>query len=237
VEQLEEWRKWQKREEKVQGVIRTTVSNGIVIDILDMNSAKQMGDYIQATHQLDSPEEQAQVGDALATIRLKEDPSAEEMEIHLERFKSLLLRARTASLKIDEAERVERFLATLPKALAVLRLQFRLADRSGKHGLKSQNNTTLKQPIESVQQEQETEQVLLCCQGLRRKAKYQTSARGMQHMKSAGTVTRQDTSLETAGHSRMMQITRSSSGLSQGFEGPSQRAISEKMRSGMKNMA
>jgi hypothetical protein len=79
-----------------------------------------MWDYILATHQLDSPEEQAQVRDALATIRLKEDPSAEEMEIHLERFNSLLLRARTASLKIDEAERVERFLATLPKALAVL---------------------------------------------------------------------------------------------------------------------
>ena len=102
--------------------------------------------------------------------------------------------------------------------------------RSGRHGLKSQSNTTLKRPIESVQQEQETEQVLLCCQGPRRKAKYRTSARGMRHMKSAGTVTRQDTSLETVGHPRMMQITRSSSDLSQGFEGPSQRAISEKMQ-------
>jgi hypothetical protein len=30
VEQLDEWRKWQKREEKVQGMIRTTVSDGIV---------------------------------------------------------------------------------------------------------------------------------------------------------------------------------------------------------------
>ncbi len=128
VEQLDEWRKWQKREEKVQGLIWTTVSDGIVIDILDMNSAKQMWDYILKTHQLDSPEEQAQVRDALATIRLKDDPSAEEMEIHLERFNSLLLRARTASLKIDEAERIERFLATLPKAFAMLRLQFRLAD-------------------------------------------------------------------------------------------------------------
>lgn len=49
-------------------------------------------------------------------------------------------------------------------------------------------------------------------------------------MKSAGTVTRQDTPLETAGHPRMMQVTGSSSDLSQGFEGPSQRAISEKMQ-------
>jgi hypothetical protein len=56
-----------------------------------------MWDYIMATHQLDSPEEQAQVRDALATIRLKEDPSAEEMEIHLERFNSLLLRATVAA--------------------------------------------------------------------------------------------------------------------------------------------
>jgi hypothetical protein len=90
--------------------------------------------------------------------------------------------------------------------------------------------TTLKRPIESVQQEQETEQVSLCCQRHRRKAKYRTSSRGMRHMKSAGTVTKQDTSLETVGHRRMMQTTRSSSYLSQGFEGLSQRDISEKMQ-------
>jgi hypothetical protein len=53
VEQLEEWRKWQKREEKLQG------------------AAQQMWDYILATHQLDSPQEK-HVRDALATIRLKE---------------------------------------------------------------------------------------------------------------------------------------------------------------------
>jgi hypothetical protein len=52
VEQLDEWRKWQKREEKVQGVIRTTVSDGIVIDILDMNSAKQMADIRIRAHKL-----------------------------------------------------------------------------------------------------------------------------------------------------------------------------------------
>lgn len=34
----------------------TTVSDGIVIDILNMNSATQMWDYILATYQLDSPE-------------------------------------------------------------------------------------------------------------------------------------------------------------------------------------
>jgi hypothetical protein len=94
VEQLDEWRKWQKREEKVQGVIRTTVSDGIVIDLLDMKSAKQMWDHILATHQLDSPGKPAQVRDGLASIRLKEDPSAEEMEVHLERFNFLLRRAR-----------------------------------------------------------------------------------------------------------------------------------------------
>jgi hypothetical protein len=56
-----------------------------------MNSAKQMWDYILATHQLDSPEEQAQVRHALATVRLKDDPSAEGMETNLGRFSSLLL--------------------------------------------------------------------------------------------------------------------------------------------------
>jgi hypothetical protein len=160
VEQLDERRKWQKREEKVQGVIRTTVADGIVIDIVDMNSAKQMRDYILATHQLDSPEEQAQVRDALATIRLMDDPSAEEMETHLERFNSLPLRARTASLKIDEAERIERFLATswqrCQRLLPCCDFNSDWRIRSGRHGLKSQSNTTLKLPIDSVHQEQET---------------------------------------------------------------------------------
>ena len=131
-EQVLHWRGWQKRETKVQGVIRATVSDGILVDLLRMNAAKEMWDFIMDVHRLDTPEEQAQVRDALATIRLKEDPTAADMEKHMDKYNSLLLRASIAQLKIDEDERIERFMATLPRSLSTLRLQFRLAHDSKK---------------------------------------------------------------------------------------------------------
>ena len=109
-----EWSKWQKNEEKVQGVIRATVSKGILVDLLDMSSAKAMWDFIEEIHKQDTPEEQAAVRDALATLRLGENASADQMETHLEDFNVLLLRAIMAKLVITQDDRVQRFLATLP---------------------------------------------------------------------------------------------------------------------------
>jgi hypothetical protein len=123
-----EWSKWQKNEEKVQGVIRATVSKGILVDLLDMSSAKAMWDFIEEIHKQDTPEEQAAVRDALATLRLGENASADQMETHLEDFNVLLLRAMTAKLAITQDDRVQRFLATLPRSLNTLRQQFRMCD-------------------------------------------------------------------------------------------------------------
>jgi hypothetical protein len=97
-----------------------------------MNAAKEMWDYILKAHVIDTPEEQAHIRDSLAIIRLKEDPTAEEMDSHLEWFNSLILRAFIVKVSIDENERIERFLATLPRSLHALRLQFRLAAPSAK---------------------------------------------------------------------------------------------------------
>jgi hypothetical protein len=128
VEQLEEWRKWQKREEKVQGVIRTTVSDGIVIDNLDMNTDKQMWDYILATHQLDSPEEQAQVRDALATLRPKKNLRQRRWRYILNDPTLFYCAQGPQAPRSMRRKGLNDSLATPPKALAVLRLQSRLAD-------------------------------------------------------------------------------------------------------------
>jgi hypothetical protein len=52
-------------------------------------------------HVIHTPEVQAHVRDSLAIIGLKEDPTTEEMDSHLERFNSLILRASIAKLSID----------------------------------------------------------------------------------------------------------------------------------------
>ena len=123
-----EWYKWQKKEEKVQGVIRATVSKGILVDLLDIKSAKAMWDFIEEIHKQDSPEEHAAINNALANVALKDGATAQEMENHLEEFNILLLRAATAKLTITHSDRVQRFLATLPRSLQGLRQQFRLLD-------------------------------------------------------------------------------------------------------------
>lgn len=46
-ELLEAWQEWQRREDLAQGMIRGTVSDGILIDLIDCYSAKEMWDIAQ----------------------------------------------------------------------------------------------------------------------------------------------------------------------------------------------
>jgi hypothetical protein len=120
-DQRREWGAWQRREWKVQGVIRGTVGNGMLLDIVEMNSAKEMWDYIVDYHcRLDSLEGPSHIEDGLWTLRLKEDPSAEEMESHLEDFYSLLWQARirNADFTLIDQARTQKFLTTIQRGLA-----------------------------------------------------------------------------------------------------------------------
>lgn len=42
LEQEEAWKKWQRREDLAQGMLRGTVSDGILVDLLNLHSAKEM---------------------------------------------------------------------------------------------------------------------------------------------------------------------------------------------------
>ncbi|KAK4685970.1 putative transposase, partial [Tremellales sp. Uapishka_1] len=112
--QLAQWREWSKREQKVQGILRMTVSDGLKVDIMYMKTAKEMWEYLKAAHQLDTSEMRADIRRSLALLRLGKDATAEEMDSHMERYNSLTLQSYTAGLLITEAERVQTFLDTLP---------------------------------------------------------------------------------------------------------------------------
>jgi transposase InsO family protein len=129
-EQREAWKKWQRREDLAQGMIRGTVSDGILVDLLDCHSAKEMWDFILDTNSLEDPETQAEIWNEFARMHLEEDPTAKQMEQHIERYNSLLLKASYAGLNIRETERIDRFLITLPKSFEVFRMQFRSSNHA-----------------------------------------------------------------------------------------------------------
>lgn len=128
-EQEESWKKWQRREDLAQGMIRGTVSDGILVDLLNCFSAKEMWDFALETNSLEDPETQAEIWNEFARMRLDEDPTAKQMEDHMEKFNSLLLKASYAGLNLRETERIDRFLVTLPKSFEVFRMQFRSSNR------------------------------------------------------------------------------------------------------------
>jgi hypothetical protein len=128
----EAWKKWQRREDLAQGMIRGTVSDGILVDLLDCHSAKEMWDFALETNSLEDPETQAEIWNEIARLRLPEDPTAQQMENHMEQFNGLLLKASYAGLVLRETERIDRFLVTLPKSFEVFRMQFRVSNRLGR---------------------------------------------------------------------------------------------------------
>src|SRR5689334_8635794 len=53
------WDKWYRKEQRAKGVIRSTVSKGLLVDLLDMRTAKEMWDFLAVTHPTDTPESRA----------------------------------------------------------------------------------------------------------------------------------------------------------------------------------
>lgn len=113
-------------------MIRGTVSDGILVDLLSLFSAREMWEFALETNSLEDPESQAEIWNEIARMRLEEDPTAQQMEDHMEGFNGLLLKASYAGLNLREAERIDRFLVTLPKSFEVFRMQFRVSNKSGR---------------------------------------------------------------------------------------------------------
>ncbi|GHJ90297.1 hypothetical protein NliqN6_6699 [Naganishia liquefaciens] len=131
-EQEEAWKKWQRREDLAQGMLRGTVSDGILVDLLDLHSAKEMWDYALETNSLDDPESRAEIWNEFGRLRLQEEPTASQMEAHMEAFNAILLKASYAGLNVPETEHVDKFLITLPKSFEVFRMQFRSTNQSAR---------------------------------------------------------------------------------------------------------
>jgi hypothetical protein len=105
-EQKKEWRVWQRKEVKVQGIVSSTISEGIAYDTDELPSAKALWNHIEKRHRLDTPEEQANIMAALAMLRLTADCDANSMEAHVESFNKLMMRAKAAGIRFSGEQRV-----------------------------------------------------------------------------------------------------------------------------------
>ena len=120
------WEKWSKRELRVQGVIRSTVSKGLLVDLLDMHSARDMWNFLAETHPTNTPEARASLRRDMANLFLR-DLTPRGMERHLERFNELVLRFHDAGEKLTSEERSQRFIDTFPEPLSAIRTMYSLA--------------------------------------------------------------------------------------------------------------
>ena len=125
----EKWDEWRKREMVAQGVICSTVSKGTLIDLRRLKSALEMWTFLKTDMQIDTDEHQVEIERKLRNLRLRENPSLDEMETHLEAYNELYLEAVDAGCDFaqDERSKVARarwFLDTLPSDFKVMRALF-----------------------------------------------------------------------------------------------------------------
>ena len=102
-----------------------TVSDGLLVDLLEMRSAREMWTFLRETHPTDTAENRALLRRDAAALRLT-DLSPHGMERHLDRFNELVLRHYECGIPLTGTDRAQRFLDTLPDELAAIRTMYAL---------------------------------------------------------------------------------------------------------------
>ena len=123
------WMEWSKREMRVQGVLRGTVSKGILVDLINKQSALAMWAYLEATNPINTPENQAKIRRDLANLSLR-DLSPKGMERHLDTFNELIMNLITAGETLTPSDRAQRFLDTFPYQLATIRTVYSITQHT-----------------------------------------------------------------------------------------------------------
>lgn len=122
---MKKWQRWANKEGKVQAILLGTVDDGLKMRLEDLESAIEMWQYLEETHQVGTPAERARISVRLDSMALVNNPSNDEMKAHLREFNKVLYSAKVAGITYNEAEQLERFLITLPPSLQVMQIQFR----------------------------------------------------------------------------------------------------------------
>lgn len=90
---LKQWNLWQGKEVAAQAAIRHTVSTGLLVDIRDLMSAKEMYEYLVARFKLENPDHLDAIEVKLKSLRLPGHPTLDDMINHEEQFSTLWLQA------------------------------------------------------------------------------------------------------------------------------------------------
>src|ERR1700710_2187598 len=95
LEEVRQLRAWLEKDQKARGIIQLSLSNGIRMSVGDCTTAKELWKNLEALHELDSIEYQADVTRDLVNLRFipGDDP-----KIFLESFASLMLKAKAVGM-------------------------------------------------------------------------------------------------------------------------------------------
>lgn len=125
-DELTIWNAWERKESKARAAILMTISHGIASDIKGLWCAHDMYERICDKHRIDSTERRADLAHRIQLMRLPLNATREQMLKHYESFTTILAEASNANMRIEEWDKCERFIFTLPKDLETLRIQWRI---------------------------------------------------------------------------------------------------------------
>jgi hypothetical protein len=112
-EERKEWKKWQTRESKAQGMLKALVSLAIKLDLDDLKSAGDMWTHCEHPHALNIVEDQREVRRKLYSLDLQDDATSEEMAAHEELFSRLIMEAKLVGIGYTSHEREAMFVGTI----------------------------------------------------------------------------------------------------------------------------
>jgi hypothetical protein len=109
----EEREKWQKRENKAQGMLNPKVSLVIKLDLDDLKSATDMWGVCEHLYALNMVGNQREVRRKLYSVDLDDDATSEEMEADVELFSRLIMETKLVGFQHTSHERAAMFVWTI----------------------------------------------------------------------------------------------------------------------------
>ncbi|TYJ52530.1 hypothetical protein B9479_006854 [Cryptococcus floricola] len=114
----DEWKEWCKREEMAQGVILQTITDDLYQDCQELHTAAEMWTYLTELFSLHSEEtsELTRIAERdLRAMRLRGQPTADEMIDHVTKFNKTWADAKRYDSRLIEIDRCDLFILSLPR--------------------------------------------------------------------------------------------------------------------------
>ncbi|EIW72444.1 hypothetical protein TREMEDRAFT_58606 [Tremella mesenterica DSM 1558] len=115
-DEMKRWDEWRKRELRAQGVIQARVDMGLLMEIQELSTAKEMWDWLENDMKISTPHHCSAIERKLRTHFLPSNSSVNNLVKHLTTFNSLFFEAKHAGCEFSDNTCVQLFLDSLTRA-------------------------------------------------------------------------------------------------------------------------